>query len=104
MNTPWRHSCPYPRTLVPLVAYKHKRAHGRSSLLNPRAHALRLQVKGGPELHGGAHDSAAKLAAVDALCSELGVHTAPLRLGRLWVVPVLSWHHKVGPGSTREPL
>lgn len=58
--------------------------------------AAPTQVKGDPEQHGGARDSAAKLAAAHDLCRGLGVHTEPLRLGRLWIVPVLSWHHKVG--------
>lgn len=57
-----------------------------------------LWVKGGAELHAGARDSAAKLAAVTALCDELGVDTEPFLIGRLWVVPVLAWHHKVRRG------
>jgi len=52
-------------------------------------------LKGAPEVNGGARDSLAKLHAVHALCAELGVATAPQRFGRLWIVPVLSWHHKV---------
>ena len=40
-------------------------------------------MKGEPELHAGAPDSAAKLDAVLAACAELGVATEPLRLGRL---------------------
>jgi hypothetical protein len=29
------------------------------------------------------------------LCQELQVVTRPTRLGDVWVLPVLSWHHKV---------
>ena len=43
---------------------------------------------------GAAPDSVAKLRLVLALCEELGVIVRPTRVGRLWLVPVLSWHHK----------
>jgi hypothetical protein len=62
------------------------------------------QVKGDEQQRGGAADSVAKLEAVHALCRELRVDTQPLRLGRLWIAPVLSWHHKVGlVGAGRGP-
>ncbi|GAB4819405.1 hypothetical protein N2152v2_006451 [Parachlorella kessleri] len=42
----------------------------------------------------GVEDSLQKLELVLELCSRLGVHTQPLRIGRhRWVVPLLSWHH-----------
>ena len=48
-------------------------------------------------------DSVEKLGAVLAACEELGVVVAPARLGRLQVVPLLAWHHKVRLGPPRPP-
>lgn len=44
----------------------------------------------------GITHSAAKLRAVLSLCDELHVHTRPAVVAGLTVVPLLSWHHKVG--------
>ena len=38
-------------------------------------------------------DSIEKLRELLALCGELGVLTTPVRIGTVWVVPVLSWYH-----------
>lgn len=45
-----------------------------------------------------ARDSLEKLALVMALCEEMGVLVAPTRLGRLKIIPLLAWHHKVRRG------
>ncbi|KAK9829451.1 hypothetical protein WJX72_005956 [[Myrmecia] bisecta] len=50
--------------------------------------------------NGGALDSLQKLRLVLDLCRELGVHSSPQRLGAVWVVPLLSWHHQ---SFDREP-
>lgn len=38
------------------------------------------------------YDSIGKLHAVQALCTRLGVHTAPACVGGVWVFPLLSWY------------
>ncbi len=43
--------------------------------------------------NGTAQDSFQKLQLILQLCQELGIHTAPARLGNLCIVPLLSWHH-----------
>lgn len=40
----------------------------------------------------GKYDSLGKLAAVQALCARLSVHTAPARVGGLWIFPLYSWY------------
>lgn len=35
---------------------------------------------------------AGKLGAVQALCARLGVHTAPARVGGVWIFPLYSWY------------
>ncbi|PSC74940.1 Metallo-dependent [Micractinium conductrix] len=43
----------------------------------------------------GVHDSLTKLRLIWEACARLGVHTRPRCLGgSLWIVPVLSWHHR----------
>jgi len=51
-------------------------------------------VRGDPERHDGATDSVAKLQRVLQLCTSLGVCVRPAALGRLLLLPLLSWHHK----------
>lgn len=46
------------------------------------------------------YDSIGKLKAVFAVCTELGVRTAPACINGLWIVPLLSWYHK---SWDREP-
>ncbi|GMH38657.1 hypothetical protein BSKO_06541 [Bryopsis sp. KO-2023] len=41
-----------------------------------------------------ATNSMDKLAAVLDACDDLGVIIHPQKIGNLWVVPILSWHHK----------
>eukprot|EP00887_Chlorella_sp_A99_P003452 scaffold7.g3452.t1 len=41
----------------------------------------------------GRYDSLEKLAAVQAMCARLGVHTQPVQLSGVWLVPLLSWYH-----------
>lgn len=41
----------------------------------------------------GLADSLTKLQRVLAVCAELGVATAPERLGNVWIAPLHSWHH-----------
>ena len=45
--------------------------------------------------HPQGTDSAKKLDLVLDLCRDLGVIVEPTRIGDLWFVPVLSWHHQV---------
>eukprot|EP00887_Chlorella_sp_A99_P001860 scaffold19.g1860.t1 len=57
-----------------------------------------LWVRGGRDRAAGLHDSLAKLHAVLELCGRLGVHATPrcldlARGGRLWIAPLLSYHH-----------
>ncbi|KAL4446687.1 hypothetical protein ABPG77_007931 [Micractinium sp. CCAP 211/92] len=40
----------------------------------------------------GKYDSLGKLGAVQALCARLGVHTAPARVGGVWIFPLYSWY------------
>lgn len=67
-------------------------------------HARNTRVKGPDkqQRNGGASDSLAKLAAVNALCAELGVLTAPALLGGLALLPLLAWHHQVRAACVRE--
>jgi len=51
--------------------------------------------------NAGAKDSIEKLHKVLELCSEIGVITQPAQLGRLLLVPLLSWHHKVSATCLR---
>ena len=43
--------------------------------------------------NGTAQDSLQKLRLILKLCSNLGIHTSPAKLGKLCIVPLLSWHH-----------
>lgn len=43
-------------------------------------------------VRGAHYDSVEKFKRVLSLCDELGVVTAPLRLEKLWVVPLFSWY------------
>lgn len=62
--------------------------------------AARLQVAGSGSGSSGPADSIAKLHAVQALCREMGVVVTPMRFGRLWIVPLLAWHHQVRAAGT----
>ncbi|KAI7841790.1 hypothetical protein COHA_004514 [Chlorella ohadii] len=42
----------------------------------------------------GITDSHTKLRIILERCRQLGVHTRPTQLGGLWIVPLLSWHHR----------
>lgn len=52
-------------------------------------------VPGNHELwvRGEERDSMEKFAAVLRLCDQVGVRTAPARVGGAWVVPLFSWYH-----------
>jgi predicted phosphodiesterase len=52
-------------------------------------------VPGNHELwvRGEPRDSVEKFHAVLAACAEVGVRTAPARVGGAWVVPLFSWYH-----------
>lgn len=43
--------------------------------------------------NGTAENSLQKLHLILQLCRELGIHTSAAKLGRLCIVPLLSWHH-----------
>lgn len=54
-----------------------------------------LWVRGVPQesRNGTAQDSIQKLGLILQICQDLGIHTTPMRIGNLCIVPVLSWHH-----------
>eukprot|EP00210_Caulerpa_lentillifera_P004212 g4017.t1 len=49
-------------------------------------------------------DSMGKLEEVMKLCNKLGVITQPTRLRNLWLIPILSWHHKEPDGPNFKEL
>ena len=36
---------------------------------------------------------AGKLELLQALCTELGIHTQPKCVSGVWIAPILSWYH-----------
>lgn len=73
--------------------------------VHPRPCPLSSQVAGSSTSSASSSDftppadSLAKLQYITALCHELGVVVEPMRIGRLWIVPLLAWHHQVGISS-----
>eukprot|EP00884_Botryococcus_braunii_P013820 jgi/Botrbrau1/22439/Bobra.0091s0041.1 len=59
----------------------------------PGNHELWVRGLDVPERNGGARNSVEKLAAVIAMCRDLGVLLEPAKFGNVWVVPIWSWHH-----------